>query len=182
MCNACNLRHRNEAILDIARTMQLPLADLVLGAKEPSPYPLNNARPRYLAGHRVPRETAINRSVSPRSRRHRSQALANSARAACAMRLPCLLKVRSSAGWARNSASWGARGDGRGMGNRNGRSGATFPTAGRRLGILVESIRRLRSGVACVAATTFQPGTGWTTSIATTPKSVGTYFRVENDP
>ena len=28
MCNAYNLRHRNEAILDIARAMQLPLADL----------------------------------------------------------------------------------------------------------------------------------------------------------
>ena len=28
MCNAYNLRHRNEAILDIARAMQLPLDDL----------------------------------------------------------------------------------------------------------------------------------------------------------
>jgi hypothetical protein len=28
MCNACNLRHRNDAILDIARAMQLSLADL----------------------------------------------------------------------------------------------------------------------------------------------------------
>jgi putative SOS response-associated peptidase YedK len=28
MCNAYNLRYRNEAILDIARAMQLPLADL----------------------------------------------------------------------------------------------------------------------------------------------------------
>ena len=28
MCNAYNLRHRNEAILDIARAMQLPLLDL----------------------------------------------------------------------------------------------------------------------------------------------------------
>ena len=28
MCNAYNLRHRNEAILDIARAMQLSLADL----------------------------------------------------------------------------------------------------------------------------------------------------------
>jgi hypothetical protein len=28
MCNAYNLRHRNEAILDIARAMQLELADL----------------------------------------------------------------------------------------------------------------------------------------------------------
>jgi hypothetical protein len=28
MCNAYNLRHRNEAILDIARAMQLALADL----------------------------------------------------------------------------------------------------------------------------------------------------------
>ena len=28
MCNAYNLRHRNEAILDIARAMQLDLADL----------------------------------------------------------------------------------------------------------------------------------------------------------
>ena len=28
MCNAYNLRHRNEAILDIARVMQLVMADL----------------------------------------------------------------------------------------------------------------------------------------------------------
>ena len=28
MCNAYNLRHRNEAIIDIARAMQLSLADL----------------------------------------------------------------------------------------------------------------------------------------------------------
>ena len=28
MCNAYNLRHRNEAILDIARAMQLEIADL----------------------------------------------------------------------------------------------------------------------------------------------------------
>jgi hypothetical protein len=28
MCNAYNLRHRNEAILDIARAMQLPFDDL----------------------------------------------------------------------------------------------------------------------------------------------------------
>ena len=28
MCNAYNLRHRNEAILDIARAMQLSLSDL----------------------------------------------------------------------------------------------------------------------------------------------------------
>ena len=28
MCNAYNLRHRNEAILDIARAMHLPLDDL----------------------------------------------------------------------------------------------------------------------------------------------------------
>ena len=28
MCNAYNLRHRNEAILDIARAMQLAVADL----------------------------------------------------------------------------------------------------------------------------------------------------------
>jgi len=28
MCNAYNLRHRNEAILDIARAMQLPLDNL----------------------------------------------------------------------------------------------------------------------------------------------------------
>lgn len=28
MCNAYNLRHREAAILDIARAMQLPLADL----------------------------------------------------------------------------------------------------------------------------------------------------------
>ena len=28
MCNAYNLRHRNEAILDIARAKQLPLEDL----------------------------------------------------------------------------------------------------------------------------------------------------------
>jgi len=28
MCNAYNLRHRSEAILDIARAMQLPLDDL----------------------------------------------------------------------------------------------------------------------------------------------------------
>jgi hypothetical protein len=28
MCNACNLRHRNEAIIDVARAMQLVLDDL----------------------------------------------------------------------------------------------------------------------------------------------------------
>ena len=28
MCNAYNLRHRNEAILDVARAMQLAVADL----------------------------------------------------------------------------------------------------------------------------------------------------------
>jgi putative SOS response-associated peptidase YedK len=84
MCNAYNLRHRNQAILDIARAMRLAVADLpelpprhpigikqrglILrlsgdgplarswarwslvpsGAKEPPPYPLNNAMRRKI--------------------------------------------------------------------------------------------------------------------------------------
>ena len=58
MCNAYNLRHRNEAILDIARAMQLPLLDL------PDFPPRHRGRAPWLAAGRPG-------TVPARSRRHR---------------------------------------------------------------------------------------------------------------
>ena len=101
MCNAYNLRHRNEAILGIARAMQLPFADLpelpprhrigihgrglILrpagdgllawswarwslippGAKEPLPYPLNNARSDKLAAWPWNADTMARPPIAP---------------------------------------------------------------------------------------------------------------------
>ena len=49
MCNAYNLRHRNEAILDIARAMQLSLAEL----------------PEFPPGHRIGHQAARSHSPAP---------------------------------------------------------------------------------------------------------------------